>query len=146
MTNINLTNHFNTFCCKENLKHIREFIKSNLSRKNINDPDQHLIILAVDEICSNSIIHGNKENPNYCVNISMKYFPGEVVIEIVDEGIVFDYSQYKEPSIENLIYKKEKGSMGLMLVKKIMDTIEFQSINGTNICRLIKRLPLLSTN
>ncbi len=34
--------------------------------------------------------------------------------------------------------EKRKGGLGIILVKKIMDEIEFESENGTNTCRLIK--------
>lgn len=131
---------FNTTCSKDNLKNIREFLKNNLSCKHILDPTQNQIILAVDEICSNSIIHSNEENTNKCIDIYLRYVEKEIQIEIIDKGAYFDFSGYQEPKIEDLISQKQKGSMGLMLVKRIMDEIEFSRHNNKNICRMIKKL------
>jgi serine/threonine-protein kinase RsbW len=40
-----------------------------------------------------------------------------------------------------VIGEKRKGGIGILLVKKIMDEIEFESKNGENTCRLIKNFP-----
>lgn len=131
---------FNSPCSKENLKNIREFIKNILVLKNITDPEQNQIIVAVDEICTNSIVHGNKENTNKCIDIYCKYLKEELVIEIIDKGLAYNISNYKEPSIQQLINEKQKGSMGLMLVKRMMDNIEFLRVGDKNICRMVKKV------
>jgi len=134
--------NYHTFCVTSNLQKIRDFLRGNLEEKNVNDKEQNLIILAVDEICSNSIIHGNKENSSSTIDVSIRYEADLVVIDIKDQGLTFDYGRYSEPTIDQLIMTKQKGSMGLMLVKKIMDKIEFFTENGTNVCRLVRRRTL----
>jgi serine/threonine-protein kinase RsbW len=123
-----------------NLQKIRDFLRQSLKQRNISDAEQNLIILAVDEICSNSIIHGNNQNPDSEIDICVSYLSNEVVIDIKDQGKAFDFSDYHEPSVSQLVNNRNKGSMGLMLVKKIMDKIEFNRINETNTCRLVKRV------
>jgi serine/threonine-protein kinase RsbW len=39
-----------------------------------------------------------------------------------------------------VIKSKRKGGLGIILVKRIMDKIEFESIQNKNICRLYKIL------
>lgn len=131
---------FNTTCSKDNLKEIREFLKMNLSIKHILDPTQNQIITAVDEICANSIIHANYENENKCIDIYLKYLENEVEIEIIDKGVFFDFSVYQEPLMQDLISNKQKGSMGLILVKRIMDDIKFSRHNDKNVCKMTKKL------
>ena len=138
--NNQIPKHFSTFCSLQNLKLIREFLSKNLGGHHIKESDQQMIVLAVDEICSNSIIHGNKENANDLIDVFLNFRPGEVIIEIIDKGLSFDFSSYQEQTIESLIQKREKGSMGLMLVKRIMDRIEYKREKDRNICRLIKKI------
>ncbi|MFT4738981.1 MAG: serine/threonine-protein kinase RsbW, partial [Paraglaciecola sp.] len=64
----------------------------------------------------------------------------QVTFTIKDQGTGFDISQYQEPSISELISSKRKGGLGLMLVKRIMDQIEFSKEKNHNICRLIKTI------
>jgi serine/threonine-protein kinase RsbW len=133
---------YNTFCLTSNLHKIRDFLRFNMKQKNVSDKEQNLIILAVDEICSNSMIHGNLENSNSPLDICISYESNQVVIDIVDKGIEFNFNGYKEPNIDQLILAKQKGSMGLMIVKKIMDKIEFHRENDMNVCRLVKKLSI----
>jgi serine/threonine-protein kinase RsbW len=49
--------------------------------------------------------------------------------------------EYEVPDLKKVIEEKRKGGIGILLVKKIMDEIEFESKNGKNTCRLIKNFP-----
>lgn len=130
-------------CSKDNLKAIREFVERHLY-SNINMPQKQIgmIVLAVDEICSNLIIHSNScdENKEIHLTMNLQESLDEILFEIYDNGLPFDYSQYKEPEIANLIKQRQKGSLGLMLVRKIMDKIEFEQEQCYNVCRLYKKL------
>jgi len=99
-----------------------------------------MIVLAVDEVCSNSIIHSNEENSESLIDIFLKMSKGEVVVEIKDKGKRFDYNAYRETSITQLIKDKSKGKMGLLLVRNIMDKIEFTHEKDLNIYRMVKKV------
>ncbi|MDX2191014.1 MAG: ATP-binding protein [Bacteroidota bacterium] len=139
MNNKNLLS-FDTFCTKTNLKCIREKIQKFLIEKHIKDPDQYLIILAVDEICANSMIHANNEDPCKHLSVKARLNKNELHIEITDEGKIFDYQKYQTPKIDDLVNLKSKGSMGLMLVNKIMDKIEYTRQGNKNVCRITKKM------
>jgi serine/threonine-protein kinase RsbW len=61
-----------------------------------------------------------------------------VIVEITDKGDAFNLLEYEVPNLNQVIEEKRKGGIGILLVKKIMDEIQFESKNGKNICRLIK--------
>ncbi|MDX2196704.1 MAG: ATP-binding protein [Cytophagales bacterium] len=143
MSNLDYNMSFSTFCAKSNLKLIRDFVSSNLRQNHVQDKDCHMITLAVDEICTNSIIHGNRENIKNCVDVMIKVNPVEVIIEIVDKGISFDYTKFKEKSLDQLVKEKSKGSMGIMLVKRIMDKIEYVNESNKNVCRMVKTISVM---
>lgn len=101
----------------------------------------HEIILAIDEICANLIIHSNQCNPCREIEVSMELKKeNQLCFEIMDKGVAFDLSGYEEPSLKDLVENKKKGGLGLILVKKIMDKIEFKCEKGKNICRMMKKL------
>lgn len=131
-------------CNKYNLKEIRDFVYGTLKQVSIEKSDSDMIVLAVDEICSNLIIHSNQNNEEEFIelNIKIKHEPEGIVFEIIDSGDAFNYSTYEEPSLSEIIHQKRKGGMGMMLVRRIMDSIEFKSENTYNVCRLFKRLNL----
>lgn len=128
-------------CSKDQLSEVRRFVKSALVEVKISGIQCHEIILAIDEICANMIIHSNNCNPCKEIQVSMELRQeNQLCFEIMDHGIAFNLGDYREPSLGELIQSKKKGGLGLMLVKKIMDTVEFKCEKGRNICRMVKKL------
>lgn len=128
-------------CRKDKLKSIRHFVKEKLDNHGLSELDISAIVLAVDEVCANLIIHSNKCNPQERIFLVMEVKDGkEVYFEITDEGEAFDIKQYKEPTLDDIIKAKKKGGMGLMIVKRIMDDIKFYSHADKNVCKLYKKI------
>lgn len=137
-----MTKKIKVSCSRDNLRTIRDFVNENLRGIVINEEDLNLIVLAIDEVCSNLIIHSNQCNETESIEVSIKVKkePNGVLFEIFDAGIAYNYSEYKEPSLLELIQQKRKGGLGLMLVRRIMDNIEFGTENSMNVCRMFKKL------
>ena len=99
------------------------------------------VILALDEMCSNLMIHAHHCNPQDLFELQIDIQPNKpVVFEIIDDGTVFDINQFDEPALGNLIHDKRKGGLGIRLVKSIMDKIEYSQRNGHSVCRLEKEV------
>ena len=128
-------------CSKAKLESIREFVSDILKNLGISEVETHKIILAIDEVCANLIIHSNNCNPDESLQVAVEHKPEEFITFIIkDSGLTFDITQYDEPTINEVVQSKRKGGIGLMLVKRIMDKIEFSTENNYNICKLTKRL------
>ena len=128
-------------CSKERLKSIREFVKNTLSDYAIDEVEISQLVLAVDEVCANMIIHSHGCDDTQTIEIKIDVEPNQgIVFQIIDKGISFNFSTYQEPSLEKIIETKKKGGIGLMLVKRIMDDVQFSSNNGLNVCRMFKKL------
>ncbi|WP_375579227.1 ATP-binding protein [Marivirga tractuosa] len=127
------------YCEKTRLKDIREFITEKLKAYVHDDLEINQMVLAVDEICANLIIHSNYCNANEVINLEVFVEKDGVTFEISDEGEKFDVNNYKEPSIQEVVQTKKKGGIGLMLVRRIMDKVEFIHKEQKNTCILHKR-------
>tara|TARA_B100000242_G_C42762788_1_gene355413 strand:- start:92 stop:505 length:414 start_codon:yes stop_codon:yes gene_type:complete len=125
---------------KNKLRLMRKFVTDVLYSHNIPEIEVNMMVLAVDEVCANIIIHGLQSNPLESVRLNIKFEASGVWFEIVDKGDTFYIVNYNEPNLEDLIKKKNKGGIGIMLVKKIMDDIELQSTSDGNKLRMFKKL------
>lgn len=128
-------------CNKERLREIRIFVGEILMDHDYPEVEVHKIILAVDEICANLMIHSNHCNP--LSTLQLQVFLNQqdkLVIEIWDNGDGFDFTKYKEPTVEELVIAKKKGGLGLKIVNMIMDDIQFLKEKNKNICRLTKNI------
>ncbi len=128
-------------CSKKQLREIRAFVEKVLKSHAMSDIEAYQIVLAVDEICANLIIHSHQCNADESFEVCIDYKDNkEIIFEIIDDGMAFALNQYSEPDLKEIIHKKKKGGLGLMLVQRIMDKIEFHKRNNKNICMLCKKI------
>jgi serine/threonine-protein kinase RsbW len=138
-----MTYSFKVPCCKDKLQSIRDFVTNILSNYNLSDVEAHQLVLAVDEVCANLMIHSHHCNPDESIELRICVEEGSsIIFEIRDEGTGFNFCEYKEPDLNEIIGTKRKGGVGLMLVRRIMDKIEFDCCNKKhhNIYRLRKSI------
>lgn len=126
-------------CSIENLKHVRDFIRSSLKNHGISDLEVSEIVLALDEMCSNLMIHSHQCNPDDLFELHIHVEKDNpLIFELIDDGTVFDINQFSTPALDNIVHEKRKGGLGIRLVKSIMDKIEYKKSGDRTICRLSK--------
>ncbi len=132
---------YNISCSLENLKGMRDFIRKSLRGHVASDVELNEIILALDEMCSNLMIHAHQCNPDHHLEMNIDIpQQNKVVFEIMDDGEMFDINRFHEPDLGNLIHEKRKGGLGIRLVKSIMDEVQYTTRGGRNVCRLSKKV------
>ena len=128
-------------CVKSNLQRIRAFIVDVLKEQHLSDLEVHSMVLAVDEVCANLMIHSNNCSPKHSIEVEINISgKAKIIFDIIDKGHGFDIRKHPEPDIKEIIRMKKKGGVGLMLVKRIMDDIDFINKEDYNIVRLTKNL------
>lgn len=135
-----MSNRIVITCEKNELTRIRQFVADELEQHAIPDLQAHKLVLAVDEVCANLIIHANNCNPINKIELDLSFKPKQIVFTFRDKGVGFDINQYESPSMDELVSSRRQGGLGLLLVKRIMDKIEFTTEKNYNICRLIKTI------
>ena len=135
-------------CCKDQLQSVRNFVRNTLRNYTITDIEMHQLVLPVDEVCSNLMIHSHQCNPKHSLELRIVIDEeAGITFEIFDYGKGFNFKQYKEPCINQIIKDKRKGGVGLLLVRRIMDQIDYDFHKKThrNVYRLYKKLSLQPT-
>jgi serine/threonine-protein kinase RsbW len=129
---------------KQNLKIVRTFLEKVLKEIQVSDIEANQLILVVDEILANLMIHSAKDNEKKDIDLTITEESGEITFEIYDyNSPFFDLTQHEDANLQELVKQKRKGGMGLTLVKNIMDEVEVYHEDNTNIWRLQKRFPYL---
>src|SRR5258708_10262016 len=132
---------YNIGCRLENIKGLRYFMRNSLRSHVACDAVLNEIILALDEMVSNLMIHAHHCNPDHHIELHIDVpEKGEVIFEIMDDGEMFDINRFPQPDIDNLVHEKRKGGLGIRLVKSIMDEVLYTTRNGRNVCRLTKKV------
>ncbi|BDD11023.1 hypothetical protein FUAX_34550 [Fulvitalea axinellae] len=131
------------YCAKEKLCELRTFVKKVLDKMHVSERQKNELILAVDEVCTNVIVHSHRCDDRHYLELTIKDpTPGALVFEILDYGDGFDIARYEAPTLEEIIKTKRKGGLGLRLVKKIMDGVEYEYTPKKHTYRLFKKCEL----
>lgn len=79
--------------------------------------------LALEEAVSNASRHGNSGDPKKKLELRYRVKPGEIVIEVEDEGRGFDPGVVPDPTAEENL--EIPSGRGLMLMRAYMSEVSF---------------------
>ena len=128
-------------CSRHNLKVVRDFVTDYLKAYQLPDLQLNQIVLAVDEVVANLIIHANSEDESQHLDLALDVSNKQFGIEIFDDATSsYAPSTYHEPDLQDYIRQGRKGGVGMTLVNRIMDRVEFSTQGRRNVCRLYKQL------
>jgi serine/threonine-protein kinase RsbW len=128
-------------CSRGNLKVVRDFVTASLLNYHLSALQLNQIVLAVDEVVANLIIHANGEDESQHLDLTIDVDDHSFGIEIFDNAATYYRpSTYHEPDLSEFIRQGKRGGVGMTLVNRIMDQVEFTTDGSQNVCRLYKRL------
>ncbi len=125
------------------LEKIREFVGAQALLFGFEEIDAFQIALAVDEACSNLIRHSYHNDNNRQFVVKIEQNNGELIIQVMDNGDSFNPMSVPEPDMEEYFKKFKRGGLGVQIMRKVMDKIEYlpaQTSTALNILSLTKRL------
>src|SRR4051812_22354048 len=95
--------------------------------------------VALSEALSNAILRANHESPEKRVRVHADVDTTRLVVEIADEGVLFDLDEDTRDATSDDNIEREDGR-GLFLMRKLMDDVQrFDADSGTesgNVVRL----------
>jgi len=124
----------------DNLSLVRSFIEFHGRELELGHKEIAHISLAVDEACTNIIKHAYNYSKNGKIKIKINKKKNKLLVKLTDNGSHFDPSIIPEPNIEESQKMKKGGGLGMFLMKKIMDEVEYNAKGKGNELILIKYL------
>lgn len=118
---------------------VRDFVGLYANQFGFTDREVDEVRLAVDEAYTNVIKHAYQFDDNQRVLISIGAVNDEFWVSITDQGRAFNPEQYSEPDIKERIRLKKRGGVGVYLIRRLMDAVEYNNMGGTNEIRMTKR-------
>ncbi|MBO6792940.1 MAG: ATP-binding protein [Balneolaceae bacterium] len=124
----------------KHLSEVRDFVAEHAQNVGLTEKDISEIRLAVDEAYTNIIKHAYKNRPSKPVKIEIGVDAKKLWISIMDEGESFKPDEYKAPDILKRIKNKQRGGMGVFLIQKLMDQVQYNRKGKMNEIRMVKNL------
>lgn len=103
-------------------------------------PVAHAAQVALDEILSNTVRSGFPPGRAGHIDIRFDLADGALDLLIVDDGIPFDPLGRADPDTGAPLEARPVGGLGIYLVRRLMDSVEYEHRDGKNRLRLRKAI------
>ncbi|MXZ04441.1 MAG: ATP-binding protein [Rhodothermaceae bacterium] len=120
------------------LREVRKFVTQHARQAKLTEKHINALTLAVDEACANIIEHAYQQNPDHELTITMTIESKRVVVKIRDHGLPFNREGYQRPNVVELSRKRRSGGLGVDIMRRMMDKVEYKAHENMNEVRLIK--------
>ena len=122
---------------RENLEKFSEQILQCAEKQGIDRKRLMQINLSLEEVLVNICDYSYRDNEGDIEVICGLDNDNRFVIEITDSGIPFDIDSFDEPDLNADISERKVGGLGIYLIKKMMDDIQYRFEDNKNILKLI---------
>lgn len=124
----------------EEITRLSEFIETLGEQLELSLPLVMNLNLVMEEVVTNVILYGAAKAPNQQITISAQKSDNVLIFTVTDHGKEFDPTKAGDADITLSAEERPIGGLGIFLVKKIMNEIEYHRIDGTNIFTLKKEI------
>lgn len=126
----------------DELPNVISFIENELKKFDFSHKIITQFNLVVEELFVNVASYSYKDNENGKCKIAIDYNQDkqEVTLSIEDNGIKFNPLEIEDPDTTLSAEERPIGGLGILLVKKNMDNIEYKYEDNKNILILRKNI------
>jgi len=97
------------------------------------------LALALEEAVANVIHHAFAETPEpHRIEVELAIDANRVSARVIDNGRPFDPSAAPEPEASIPLEHRDPGGLGIHLIRRMMDRVDYRRVGGENRLRLEK--------
>ena len=123
----------------ENLEQVLAFVDEEIDRLDCSVKIRTQIDVAVEELFVNIAHYAyNPETGPATVRIEVEKEPPAISITFIDKGVPYDPLAKADPDITLSADDREIGGLGIFMVKKSMDSIDYEYKDGQNTLHIRK--------
>jgi anti-sigma regulatory factor (Ser/Thr protein kinase) len=123
----------------ENLDTALNFVNAELEKMECPPKTQMQIDVVIEEIFVNIVHYAYNPETGFAV-IRIRTGPNEIRLEFEDRGVPYNPLEKDDPDISVPAKDRPIGGLGVFMVKKIMDTVEYRYEGGSNLLSLKKTI------
>lgn len=121
---------------------LKIFLTAAADELYIPDEIKKILLISADEIFTNIASYAYPDRAGNVI-CSFKFSSAEQMFEMTftDRGILFNPLDVPLPNPDEQKTQKNSGGFGLLLVKNLMDSMEYRRQEGKNILTVKKKIP-----
>jgi anti-sigma regulatory factor (Ser/Thr protein kinase) len=104
-------------------------------------PDaSYLTILAMEELATNTINFGYTDNEEHLIGVELNIESKRLMVQYVDDGVYFNPLDVQEPDTSLPVEERPTGGLGILLLRKIADTMTYLREHEKNLVTIHKSI------
>ena len=107
------------------LASLSQFIEKILLQLKVDKTIHDDIIISIDEIATNIILHAYHSNPEKEINILVTITDNKFQVDFFHTGDIFNPDNVPKPNLSPHLNDRKKGGLGLYIVNTFMDEIKY---------------------
>jgi len=115
---------------------LEDFRKENDLPRTITDD----LKLCLEEVVSNIIKYGYKDSGSHKIIIEMELKRDSLLLSITDDAAEFNPLEYPLPDLSRPVEERDTGGLGIHIIRRLMDSIEYKRQDNKNILFLSKNI------
>ena len=125
----------------ENLDEVLAFVDGQLEQVDCPLKTQMQIDVAVEELFVNIAHYAYTPNVGTAtIRVDVMLDPKAVAITFIDRGVPYDPLKKPDPDVTLPAEERQIGGLGIYMVKKSMDSMDYEYRDGQNILRILKNI------
>lgn len=124
----------------ENISQVRNVVALHAKECGFTVEEADEIRLAVDEAYTNIIKHAYQFDDTQTVTVKVTCVHEVFQVVIGDHGKRYNPETYQEPDIEERIKLRERGGVGIYLIQRLMDHVEYRQNGSLNEIVMSKKI------
>lgn len=120
------------------LEDVRHFVSKHAAAANFSASVVEQMKIAVDEACTNVIEHAYAGEGKHAVDIAIIISKDKLTVRIRDHGRAFDEKDFSELNLIEYARSRRAGGLGVHIMRRLMDRVEFRTRGDVNECCLVK--------
>ncbi|MBN1781823.1 SpoIIE family protein phosphatase [bacterium] len=119
------------------LGELRDFITEMGRQFGVSERVINAFKLAIDEAGTNIIRHAYRDWEGF-ITVRMIIRDKSVTVLLIDQGHTFDPTKVKDPDLQRYVDIGKKGGLGIFIIRRVIDKIDYLKTEEGNVLRLTK--------
>lgn len=100
----------------------------------------HEVQLALEEHLTNIVRYGHTDGGEHSIKVACGLADSDLRIQIEDDGCAFNPLEHPAPDLSKPIADRPIGGLGIHMIRKSLDSVEYRREGGKNILTMTKRV------
>ena len=122
------------------LAQVQDQLEQFATAHKIPDRKLHDVQLALEEHLTNLLHYGYDDHGEHQIQIRLRLAEAELRLEVADDGRSFNPLTHPAPDLSLPLAERPIGGLGIHMIRKSLDGVEYRREDGKNILVMIKRI------